>query len=610
METVGPEVPQMVQFIVGQQGAAQFDQPGVLRRLFQDVAPVADIGHETHHQLLADRVDGRVGHLGEKLFEVGEKQLGLLGQDRQRRVVAHGARGFFPLLGHGLQNDVDVLAAEAEELLTAEQILLRFRRRDVGEKPVDRQAVLLHPAPVGTAAGQPGLDLGVLHEPVVVQVEEQYLAGLQTALALHLLRRDIQHAGLAGQHEKAVFTFRVTRGTQAVAVEDRAGIAAVGEDHGGGPVPGFHQGRMVLEETADVPPHIVLGPPGLGDQHQKHLFDGPSRGDEELQHVVQTGRIALSGVDQRQEFCKIVAEQGARHQSFAGLERVEIAPQGVDLAVVGQTAEGMGQRPRGEGVGAVPLVHDGEAGAEKFVRKIGVELPDLGRQQEPLVDHRAGGHAADVEIEVFFLDQPAHDEELAFEGVVPAEVPPVDEKLADDGAVLTGLAPDGLRDDGDLPPAEDGAALGGDHLFDDLFTARAAEDHGDGVSALLRQLHARVFAEEGVGHREEQSRAVAGLRIAARGAAVHQAREDGDPLFDDIVRRPAVEIGRKAHAAGVVFVRGIVESGRPRSVYLFHAFPDLSCWFDRIRPHLHQQKPCQWFFCGRNGPLIYKKRKR
>ncbi len=42
-------------------------------------------------ELLADGVDGRVGDLGEELVEVVEEVARLLGEHRQRRVVAHRA---------------------------------------------------------------------------------------------------------------------------------------------------------------------------------------------------------------------------------------------------------------------------------------------------------------------------------------------------------------------------------------------------------------------------------------------------------------------------------------------------------------------------------------
>ena len=47
--------------------------------------------HEAHDELLADRVDRRVRHLGEVLLEIGVEQLRLVGERRDRRVGAHRA---------------------------------------------------------------------------------------------------------------------------------------------------------------------------------------------------------------------------------------------------------------------------------------------------------------------------------------------------------------------------------------------------------------------------------------------------------------------------------------------------------------------------------------
>ena len=44
----------------------------------EQVRPRPDEGDERHHQLLADRVDRRVGHLREVLLEIGVQQLRLL----------------------------------------------------------------------------------------------------------------------------------------------------------------------------------------------------------------------------------------------------------------------------------------------------------------------------------------------------------------------------------------------------------------------------------------------------------------------------------------------------------------------------------------------------
>ena len=67
---------------------------------------------------------------------------------------------------------------------------------------------------------------------------------------------------------------------------------------------------MIFEKAADIASHIIIDAPRLRDQHQHRVFDGPARGDQQFQHVVQTGRIALPGFDQRQDLFQVVAEHG------------------------------------------------------------------------------------------------------------------------------------------------------------------------------------------------------------------------------------------------------------------------------------------------------------
>ena len=71
---------------------------------------------------------------------------------------------------------------------------------------MDRQTVFLDPAAVWLAAGETGLDLRIEDETVLVEVQEQDLAGFQPSFGPDLFRGDVQHPGLAGQDEQAVFT--------------------------------------------------------------------------------------------------------------------------------------------------------------------------------------------------------------------------------------------------------------------------------------------------------------------------------------------------------------------------------------------------------------------
>ena len=61
---------------------------------------------------------------------------------------------------------------------------------------------------------------------------------------------------------------------------------------------------------------------------------------------------------------------------------------------------------------------------------------------------------------------------------------------------------------------------------------------------------------------DEDAGAVAGFWIAAAGAAMRQVQQHLNSLADDVVTFMAANAGDKADAAGVVLVRGIVETLR------------------------------------------------
>ncbi len=90
-----------LQILVGENRMRRLE-PLLLGGAFEveQVRPRPDKGHERHDQLLADRVDRRVGHLREVLLEIGVQQLRPVGQRRERRVGAHRADRLLARLGH------------------------------------------------------------------------------------------------------------------------------------------------------------------------------------------------------------------------------------------------------------------------------------------------------------------------------------------------------------------------------------------------------------------------------------------------------------------------------------------------------------------------------
>ena len=73
-------------------------------------------------------------------------------------------------------------------------------------------------------------------------------------------------------------------------------------------------------------------------------------------------------------------------QRLAGVHPVDVAAQRVDLAVVGEVAVRMGQRPGREGVGAEARVHQRQRRLDTAVVQVGEELRELLGDQHALVD--------------------------------------------------------------------------------------------------------------------------------------------------------------------------------------------------------------------------------
>ncbi len=135
-------------------------------------------------------------------------------------------------------------------------------------------------------------------------------------------------------------------------------------------------------------------------------------------------------------FAELIAEDARAQQPFARAHPVDVAAQGVDLAVVGDVAIRVGERPRRKRVGREALVHQRKRGFDQRVRQIGEHALDLRRRQHALVDERVRRQADDVERLArvrgqlqrldFVLDALANDVERALErGRGPEQRAPV-----------------------------------------------------------------------------------------------------------------------------------------------------------------------------------------
>ena len=118
----------LLQLGIRQNGLLHLDAAAGLRRLFHDIRFRADVGHQRHDQLLANRINRRVGDLREELLEILEQELGALGEHRQGGIGSHGGDRFFAGDHHRREHHLELLDGIAKRLLAlADRRMVRLR---------------------------------------------------------------------------------------------------------------------------------------------------------------------------------------------------------------------------------------------------------------------------------------------------------------------------------------------------------------------------------------------------------------------------------------------------------------------------------------------------
>ena len=228
-----------------------------------------------HDNLLADRVDRRVCHLGEELLEVVGQDLAAPAEHRQRNIRAHARDRLLAVLGHGKEDAEDIFLGVAECLLAGQQGV-EIGRGNLGRLRQVTQVdlVLLEPESIGLGAADRLFELLVADDPPLREIHQEDLSRLEPAREPDRLGRDRQHADLAGQHNKVIVRDHVAAGTQAVAVEHRPDPDAITEDQAGRAIPGLQEPAVILVESAPRRIDGAVAFIGLGhEHHQAHGVD-------------------------------------------------------------------------------------------------------------------------------------------------------------------------------------------------------------------------------------------------------------------------------------------------------------------------------------------------
>ncbi len=116
-EALRPSVFDFQQIRVGEDGIVHPQYIAVSGVLLQDIALGTNVHCCGSHNLLPYGIDGRIGHLSEKLFKIVEQGLRGPAENRQGYVHPHGGDGFRPVLRHRQDTAFHLIISVAESLL-------------------------------------------------------------------------------------------------------------------------------------------------------------------------------------------------------------------------------------------------------------------------------------------------------------------------------------------------------------------------------------------------------------------------------------------------------------------------------------------------------------
>ena len=418
---------------------------------------------------------------------------------------------------------------------------------------------------------------------MALDVDGDHLAGSEAAGFDDRGGVEVDQAHLGAHHDESVAGDLIAGRAEAVAVHRRADEAAVGEGDGGGAVPGFGEAGVVLVEAAQARLDVLHLLPGFGDEHHHRVEHAAPGGDQEVERFIEGEGVGAALADHGVELGDGFAPDVGLERGAAGEHPVAVAQQGVDLTVVSDAAEGLGDAPVGQGVGGVALVKECERRGGAGVGEVGVEAAQLRGDHQPLVDDGAGGEGDDVglgdgvcgvalgEGADFGLGAAASEVEQALEVDLVELAGAADDDLLDPGqAAQSGFA-EHVGVGVDLAPAGDGEVGALHSGVDDRAGAGGVlggqEDHaereaagfgvGEGAAEPLK-----VVAVGVPGDFDGDACAVAGVGVGVDGAAVGEADDAHDGLLDELVGADAVDSGDETRAAGVAEALRVIEAGR------------------------------------------------
>ena len=300
-----------------------------------------------------------------------------------------------------------------------------------------------------------------------------------------------------------------------------------------------------------VDPRVVL--PRGRDELRDGFGDADLRAHEELERVVEEGRVGAGAVERRRERLVEPTRLLARlHPGDVPLDRV-------DLAVVAEEAEGLRPLPARLGVRREALVEDRPRGCPVGIAEVGVEARELRCGAERLVGDRTERERRDVD--AFDELGPPPRAVRALVGV-DLGARRGEHQLGDARHARGGARAERRGIDGHVAPAERLERLRAAGVLDDPAEPGLPEEAHRETGA--------VDAGQRRVQREKQPGAVAADAVGGPRAPMRDRGEPGERAVDELAGRPAVRVGDEPDPAGVAFAARIVEwSGHGGTVLPF-----------------------------------------
>lgn len=334
---------------------------------------------------------------------------------------------------------------------------------------------------------------------------------------------------------------------------------------------------MIFVEGTNVGRKGVFRAIGGGNEHEHRVQGASPRDGKKFESVIETGGVASAWLNDRVEKGEIRGiEAGMREIRFSGVDPIPISAESIDLAIVGDHTKGVGERPSGEGVGAVALMEDGEGSFVGRILQIEVEAFELGAGQHSFVNDGAGAEGGNVEGRrpiggTTVFDFVARKEKSHFESIVGKffGVGPSHEKLFDSGCGKRRFFPKDAGIHGDDAPTERDEATAGDDFFGDaadvglgILILGWKKEEADPEVSFAVELVAEFFnltAEKLGGDLGQYAGSVPRLGVRIKGATVSELANTAECAVQNRAGAAALNIGHNADATSIVLLGWVIE---------------------------------------------------